>query len=544
MKISELVKEYPELLQANFKQIPISEIMGEMGYHIDCSNDYKFESINEYEVVHIVHIVEAKLEFDDGNLTPESQLKYAEYVLENNPVKSMHIDYMSGNDPKHKPHSIDQEVWKKAWNNVKDKIIIEDIISGGIYPLSEWETMKQVKGSKKEDKKENEDIVTEVKNPTDDIMKIYEEDRDVLQEVGIKEDIDKELNVDVSLNEVIKYNAKKMKVEVDRLKYDWATNFTKTQKIELAKAYKDKKTSDIKIKEDEIKIRASKVNELNEKLNSLISHFYEIEDDNGYKEKIKAQIKTIEQEIKAVNEEPVETKELEKEETSTEPTPVETETEEKPTEEEQNEGSEESIDLGMGYSMLIDNEIITISKDGAEVKTVPNIFKEVEPDKIKDFFVKDLGISEDSDETNEEVEQKSEVEKKIDEIMQDTKETSNESSEELEEGTPEAAHEEELAKLKEEIDNKKEQIDTLVAKLIDNGQVNISSEELRSYTAKGESAIYAKEKILKSKLKQLSSMLFEMNEDKIKLIESVFINNKKQLKGTNNINSILTFLNK
>jgi hypothetical protein len=319
-----------------------------------------------------------------------------------------------------------------------------------------------------------------------------------------------------------------MGMEYNRLKYEWETNFTKEQKLELAKSYKGKKKPKMEIDVNTITIRSS---ELHGKLSELISKYYD-ETDNTIKASIKEEITKVEVELKNIkaagNEEEKEAVTIDMDKEGTDVL--------------------DTINLGEGFVLHKDekkDEFYVLDKEGTEIKRVPNVFVN-DVARIIDYFRRDLGLEDGAEnaEKKEPVkEDKKEVSEGIEKIVD--KEVEKESQEESDENVnaPENKNDEELMKLKMEIEQKKQEVDRVISKLIKSGIINITREEILPYVNRGESAIFAKQKAVQNKLSQLAKKLIGMSMSDIKLIEDVFLK-KVDKENYSNANSILMFLKK
>lgn len=536
MKISELVKEYPEIKELNYQEVALSEILASMGYTYDNSIDNKFATIEEYNEIDI-EIMSA----DNPDVSEADKIQEEDEILKNKEEKeedeiesSKEVEAFaeayhtlredSPNDPTlWDIYKTDKgyAVYRKGKNDNES--------FAGDFTATEMDKMftpnwtEQVKteaiaASTKEDKVKNEI----------EIMKIYDEDNAVLLEAEIETKMDKDKNVDRSLTDLVEYCADKMGMEYNRLKYEWETNFTKEQKLELAKSYKSKKKPEMEIDVNTITIRSS---ELHGKLSELISKYYD-ETDNTIKASIKEEITKVEVELKNIK---ADGNEEEKEAVTIDI---------------DKEGTDvlDTINLGEGFVLHKDekkDEFYVLDKEGTEIKRVPNVFVN-DVARIIDYFRRDLGLEDGAENAKKKEpvkEDKKEVSEGIEKIVD--KEVEKESQKESDEdvNAPENKNDEELMKLKMEIEQKKQEVDRVISKLIKSGIINITREEILPYVNRGESAIFAKQKAVQNKLSQLAKKLIGMSMSDIKLIEDVFLK-KVDKENYSNANSILMFLKK
>jgi hypothetical protein len=197
------------------------------------------------------------------------------------------------------------------------------------------------------------------------------------------------------------------------------------------------------------------------------------------------------------------------------------------------------------------DEFYVLDKEGTEIKRVPNVFVN-DVARIIDYFRRDLGL-EDGDvnvtkkeNVNEDKEDKgneAEVGKEIEKIVDKEAEKEGQKKDDENVNAPENKNDEELMKLKMEIEQKKQEVDRVISKLIKSGIINITREEILPYVNRGESAIFAKQKAVQNKLSQLAKKLIGMSMSDIKLIEDVFLK-KVDKENYSNANSILMFLKK
>ena len=78
--------------------------------------------------------------------------------------------------------------------------------------------------------------------------------------------------------------------------------------------------------------------------------------------------------------------------------------------------------------------------------------------------------------------------------------------------------------------------------MIDNNKIVISRKDIQGYIIAGESPIYAKKKAKEAKLKALQRKMWAMDNETLKVLESVFIE-KKDIQQSDNVSSILSYLN-
>ncbi len=537
MKISELVNEYPEIKELNYQEVALSEILASMGYAYDNSADNKFASIDEYSELEVEIMSADNPDVSEADKIQEEDEKIAneKEEQEGKEVEAFAEAYHtlredSPNDPTlWDIYKTDKgyAVYRKGKNDNES--------FAGDFTATEMDKMftpnwtEQVKteaiaASTKENKVKNEI----------EIMKIYDEDNAVLLEAEIETKMDKDKNVDRSLTDLVEYCADKMGMEYNRLKYEWETNFTKEQKLELAKSYKGKKKPKMEIDVNTITIRSS---ELHGKLSELISKYYD-ETDNTIKASIKEEITKVEVELKNIkaagNEEEKEAVTIDMDKEGTDVL--------------------DTINLGEGFVLHKDekkDEFYVLDKEGTEIKRVPNVFVN-DVARIIDYFRRDLGL-EDGDvnvtkkeNVNEDKEDKgneAEVGKEIEKIVDKEVEKEGQKKDDENVNAPENKNDEELMKLKMEIEQKKQEVDRVISKLIKSGIINITREEILPYVNRGESAIFAKQKAVQNKLSQLAKKLIGMSMSDIKLIEDVFLK-KVDKENYSNANSILMFLKK
>ena len=121
---STTIDEAGNLIKA--KKYPVGTIRTWKGKKFQKQANGKWASVKKLQMQKQLEKETIASDIKEGKLKEHKskKLKYAEYFLMHNPIKKDEVDYYSGKTNK-KPHGIDNEIWKQAWKNVKNKINIK-----------------------------------------------------------------------------------------------------------------------------------------------------------------------------------------------------------------------------------------------------------------------------------------------------------------------------------------------------------------------------------------------------------------------------------
>lgn len=312
-----------------------------------------------------------------------------------------------------------------------------------------------------------------------------------------------------------------------------------------------------KVVNEKQKLKA--IDTLVKKQEQLIDAFYN--DEKIDKNKIKRDIEAIVKKIEDIKSGKIKVKAEPQDTTAPEMPPVDVTNEEQT--EENNVSFAEGIELGDGYVVHKDeetNEIYVVDKSGSEVMRTPNVFVD-DIEKIKDFYRSVFNIEKPKEETVEPVEDVEieetpeepvtieetlkDIKDKVDELVdiektETTSEEGQETDEETDEDNEESKNNEELIKLKQEMDEKKQQVEQVLTSLNENKMIVVSRGDIQKHIIAGENPIFAKKKAKEEKIKRLAKKLWAMDSETIRLLEDTLIDREK--KASNKMSSVLTIL--